>query len=359
MINFIFIFLILFSAINAEIPPNYYSSTEGLTGSYLKAALHNIIDEHTTYPYTSTKTDTWDILKETDRDPENPDNVILFYSGRSVNAAQEYNGGKGWSREHVWAQSHGGFDTSNGPGTDVHQLRPCDISVNSARGNDDFDNGGHEYIDAGFPTGCFTDSDSWEPRDAVKGDVARIIFYMAVRYEGDNGELDLELADSVNTSPNPLHGKYSTLMQWHFQDPVDSFEQNRNDIVYNYQHNRNPFIDHPEFATLIWEDEPQPVQLSGVSQSQYWLSQNFPNPFTSSTSITFQVPESGPANLSIFYSTGRKVITLCDSSAEPGKFYHVVWHGQDSSNQDVIPGIYLYKLETPNYFFIKEMTLQR
>jgi len=264
--RYIVIILVVLSGIlNAEIPQGYYDSASGLSGAELKAALHEIINNHTEFPYTSYNTDVWDILKVTDKDTENADNVNLLYTGWSVNGAQEYNNGNGWSREHVWAKSHGDFGTTMGAGTDVHHLRPCDISVNSARGNKDFDNGGTEYIDPDGATGCYSDSDSWEPRDAVKGDLARMIFYMAVRYEGGGDEPDLELVNFVNSSPEPEHGKYSALIQWHEDDAVDSWEINRNDIIYNdYQGNRNPFIDHPEYASQIWSGtgEVLPVVLS-------------------------------------------------------------------------------------------------
>lgn len=241
----------------AQIPEGYYDSATGLSGESLKAALNEVIKGHVEFPYTSSATDTWDILKESDRDTTNPENVILIYTGWSVNAAQEYNSGKGWSREHVWAKSHGDFGTIKGAGTDVHNLRPADISVNSARGNKDFDWGGELYIDGDGPTENRSDTDSWEPRDAVKGDVARILFYMAVRYEGNNGEPDLELVDQVNTyslneDGKGYHGKLSTLLEWHKTDPVDSFEINRNNVIYSFQQNRNPFIDFPEFVEKIW-----------------------------------------------------------------------------------------------------------
>lgn len=241
----------------SQIPSGYYTPAEGLSGDQLKTALHEIVKDHVVFPYTSSSTDTWDILKESDRDTANPDNVILFYSGWSVNAAQEYNNAQGWSREHVWAKSHGGFDTDDIPGTDVHALRPADISVNSARSNLDFDNGGTIYVDGDGVTECRKDGDSWEPRDAVKGDVARMLFYMATRYEGDNSEIELELADAVNTVNSygintGYHGKLSTLLEWHNSDPVDSFEINRNNVIYSYQGNRNPFIDHPEYVGKIW-----------------------------------------------------------------------------------------------------------
>jgi endonuclease I len=258
---FLLIFYLLYcTALNAQIPDGYYDSAIGLSDEKLKSALHEIIKGHIEFPYTNKETDTWDILKETDRDSKNPDNVILFYTGRSVNAAQEYNNKQGWNREHVWSKSHGNFKTAPGMGTDVHHLKPSDISVNSARGNKDFDVGGSFYIDGDDVTECKSDADSWEPRDAVKGDVARILFYMATRYEGEDGEPDLELVDAVNTydlnEPGKGYfGKLSTLLDWHISDPVDSFEINRNHIIYSYQKNRNPFIDHPEFVAKIWKIE--------------------------------------------------------------------------------------------------------
>ena len=241
----------------SQIPEGYYDSATGLTGENLKNALNNVIKGHQEFPYTSTAIDCWDILKETDKDTANPDNIILFYTGWSVNAAQEYNSGKGWCRENVWAKSHGNISNTKGAGTDVHHLRPTDISVNSARNNKDFDTGIIQYIDGDGPTECFSEVYTWEPRDAVKGDVARMLFYMAVRYEGENGEPDLELVDAVNTDElneagKGYHGRLSTLLQWHIADPVDSFEINRNEIIYSFQKNRNPFIDHPEFVAKIW-----------------------------------------------------------------------------------------------------------
>ena len=130
-----FLVFIFSFTIYGQIPVGYYDTADGLSDDDLKTALYNIIKGHTEYPYTDSGTDVWDILKESDRDINNSDNVILFYTGWSVDAAQEYNSGSGWSREHVWAKSRGDFGTSLGPGTDCHHLRPADISVNSARNN--------------------------------------------------------------------------------------------------------------------------------------------------------------------------------------------------------------------------------
>lgn len=225
----------------------YYDAAIGKTGAALKSALHNIIDDHTEISYSNV----WTALRETDEDPNNSNNVILLYTGRSQSKFTNGGNVNDWNREHVWAKSHGDFGTSMGAGTDLHHLRPTDVSVNGTRSNLDFDNGGNEHSEA---SGNYYDSDSWEPRDSVKGDVARMLFYMAVRYEGDSGELDLELNNQVNNGTAPYHGKLSVLLQWHKQDPVDNFERTRNEIIYtDYQHNRNPFIDHPEWVSAIWE----------------------------------------------------------------------------------------------------------
>jgi endonuclease I len=227
-------------------PGDYYSAATGKTGAALKTALHQIISTNTKITYDQV----WDALKATDQDPNNANNVILFYTG--VSQAKSSNGGGvgDWNREHVWAKSHGGFGTATGPGTDLQHLRPANVAVNGERGDKDFDDGGSPVADA---PGSFTDADSWEPSDAYKGDVARMIFYMAVRYEGGDGFPDLEVDDTVSNGSAPFIGRLSVLRQWNAQDPPDAFEQHRNQVIYDvYQHNRNPFIDHPEWVNAIW-----------------------------------------------------------------------------------------------------------
>ncbi|MEV7993914.1 endonuclease [Streptomyces sp. NPDC086077] len=224
----------------------YYKNAIGKTGPSLKSSLHTIVSSQTKLSYSAV----WDALKVTDQDPNNSNNVILLYSG--VSRSKSLNGGNtgNWNREHVWAQSHGDFGTSTGPGTDLHHLRPEDVQVNSIRGNKDFDNGGSAVAGGG---GSLTDANSFEPRDAVKGDVARMLLYMAVRYEGGDSWPDLEPNDSTTNGSVPYHGRLSVLKQWHEQDPPSAFEERRNDVIYNsYQRNRNPFIDHPEWVGAIW-----------------------------------------------------------------------------------------------------------
>ncbi|BBJ46717.1 ribonuclease [Streptomyces antimycoticus] len=225
----------------------YYQDAIGKSGPELKAALHTIISDQTKVSYD----EVWDALKSTDEDPDNSSNVILLYSGRSQSKDASGGNPDDWNREHVWAKSHGDFGTATGPGTDLHHLRPTNVTVNSIRGNKDFDNGGQDVPDA---PGNRTDDDSFEPRDQVKGDVARMILYMAVRYDGDDGFADLEPNDNVDNGSAPNIGRLSVLKEWSAEDPPDAFEKNRNQVIYDsFQHNRNPFIDHPEWVDSIWK----------------------------------------------------------------------------------------------------------
>ncbi|QLH19964.1 endonuclease I family protein [Streptomyces sp. Rer75] len=226
----------------------YYKDAIGKTGEPLKDALNQIISRDVSK---LSYDEVWDALKKTDEDPDNSANVILLYTGRSQ--SKDSNGGNAddWNREHVWAKSHGDFGTSTGPGTDIHHLRPTDVSVNSTRGNKDFDEGGSEVGEA---PGNRTDDDSFEPRDQVKGDVARMILYMSVRYEGGEGFPDLEPNDKVDNGSQPYMGRLSVLKKWNDEDPPDAFEKKRNQVIYDdFQHNRNPFIDHPEWVAEIWK----------------------------------------------------------------------------------------------------------
>ena len=262
LFSFFFIFHIQIFA--SEIPTGYYDGTDGLSGDALKSALNDIIDGHTELTYDAVK----DALKTTDEDPNNTNNIICLYTGWSYAKTNFATGNTSWNREHVWSKSHGDFGNSPPAGSDLHHLRPADVTVNSSKGNRDFDWGTEEYIDGDGATGCKKATDIWEPRNSEKGDVARMIFYMATRYEGENGEVDLEIVDYVNTAGNsnePFYGNLTTLLEWHLNDPVSDWEINRNNIIYsNYQGNRNPFIDHPEYVALIWGGSIKPEPSNHV-----------------------------------------------------------------------------------------------
>jgi len=231
--------------------PTYYVGTSGKTGAALKTTLNNILRGHQRLSYSAV----WDAISYTDEDPANTNNVILLYAGRSTAKTFRVNSSSSldaWNREHVWPKSHGFPAESQYAYTDLHHLRPADVSINSTRGNKDFDNGGTPLSEAPLNK---TDSDSFEPRAAVKGDVARMIFYMDVRYEGadDSGTPNLSISNMVPTgSTAPQIGKLCVLLAWHLADPVDSFEQRRNNRIYELQQNRNPFIDNPQWASSIY-----------------------------------------------------------------------------------------------------------
>jgi endonuclease I len=241
----------------AHDPATYYAGTEGLTGAALAAELNSIIDGHTTLTYAEVYT----ALPYTDEDPDNPDNLIVFYSGTSLDKDARCGAGSCaglWNREHSWPQSHGEIGTS-GPGADLFHMRPEFSDTNSSRGNKDFDDGGSATVPSCAP--CLATPTSFEPRDAIKGDLARGLFYMAVRYDGDPDDGfagDLEMAATIPSS-GPNLGKLSTLVAWSMADPPDDRERARNDLIDgSYQHNRNPFIDRPEWVCSIWGSEFDP-----------------------------------------------------------------------------------------------------
>ncbi len=272
-------------------PSTYYSTVDASSQAALRSTLHDVIDDHTRYPYSSTSTDTWDILNDADENPSNASELLTIYKNQAY--ADGCSSGCAWNREHTWAKSYGFSEESgNGriPYTDCHQLRAANASYNSSRGNKphntcsggcttyttDANNGfggGASDVDLGNGGsiacgGTPAAGDVWETWDHRKGDVARTILYMDVRYEGDTGTLGDE-QDLIATSDLSLmtvettncgdgyqdpayHGVLSTLLAWHAADPVDSDEQRRNDQVWCYQQNRNPFVDHPEWVDCLY-----------------------------------------------------------------------------------------------------------
>ena len=202
--------------------------------------------------------DCWDAIKVLDEDPTNAENVILIYSQRS--APKNTSGlSTGWNREHVWPKSYGVGYT--GPDfSDLHHLFPADWNVNSARGNKIL--GNCENSDCESPAHAEASNDTasnsiiFTPPDAVKGDLARALMYMALRY---NGELQDVNTENLTMSECPCQYTYtspgylSTLIEWHEQDPVDEQERKRtDDICRLYQGNRNPFVDMPSLVQRIF-----------------------------------------------------------------------------------------------------------
>ncbi|GGY17763.1 endonuclease I family protein [Paludibacterium paludis] len=246
--------LLLAAQASASVPhPENYAGTDGLEGPALAQTLQAISARgHRPLSYKAV----WDLLEETDQDPDRPGYIKTFYSRKSV--PKHCKSGKGgrrcphvWNREHVWAKSHGFPGQRQWAYTDGHHLRAETERCNSMRGNLDFAEGGDEIERCKARRVANT---SWEPTDEVKGDTARILFYMAVRYDGDprDNTPDLDLVNHPTHTGQPQFGKVCDLLKWHRLDPVSLSEQRRNDIVERRQGNRNPFIDRPDFAERIW-----------------------------------------------------------------------------------------------------------
>ncbi len=215
----------------SDIADGYYDGLEGLYGDDLREALAQILRTAVTY---QSYGDARYILQETDADPDNPGNVILIYTRWSV--AASWDGGETWNREHVWPNRRFPGDRESNLGSDLHNLAPADPGENSSRG--------FKY---------FTDTttgSTYAPPDEVKGNVARMMFYMDVMYE------ELTLVSGFANPDNYEMGDLDYLLRWHLFDEVSDFELNRNEIISSYQGNRNPFIDIPGLVELLWFDHP-------------------------------------------------------------------------------------------------------
>lgn len=219
----------------------YYAMLQGLEDNQLKPALttklRSILGSNNLLPSSVTYGNSRYALADTDVDPTNSNNIILVYRQTSVPKA--WDGGATWNREHVFPQSKLGVETSNTSrheGADYHNLKPANPSENSSRNNKYFDN--------------LTTSSSYAPPNTVKGDIARILFYMVTMYP------HLSLVDLTSGEP-AVHqmAQFSRLVEWHLQDPVDTFEANRNHVIYGYQGNRNPYIDHEELVCRVFKDQ--------------------------------------------------------------------------------------------------------
>lgn len=255
----------------------YYNDVDlTLYGMQLKEALASKITRtHTNIlPYTP---GVWEASKITDINPENNSEVILIYgwengtdqditNDRTRNKnLQDTGSGESfvWNREHVFSKSLAnpvliGVGSSRGPGSDAHNLRPADRTTNSSRNNFKFTTGqgnsGRSSVTYSGPQG--PETKGWYPGDEWKGDVARMMMYMYLRY----GEQCLPTAVGVGSQQFITDDMIDLFLQWNIEDPVSEFEKGRNTFHENTtntyaQGNRNPFIDNPYLATRIWGGE--------------------------------------------------------------------------------------------------------
>ena len=251
-----------YNIVAPTIPIGYYDSLEGLAGNALKQELQNIIANPTVVRLHS-YADIWEILKSSDRNPQNNNQVWCIYTEVPYAKLDQQNTssivGK-WNREHIFCQSRGGFEVANGDTadginvwlptsasntvdgvSDAHHIRAVSGQENSSRNNKNYGSVNTSTVYAG-PDGT---QGSW------RGDVARSLFYMAVRFES----LNVVNGDPIElSSGNPSYqiGDLATLLTWNTSDPRDDFEMNRNNYIYTWQMNRNPFIDYPSLADYIF-----------------------------------------------------------------------------------------------------------
>ncbi|MBN2869292.1 MAG: endonuclease, partial [Flavobacteriaceae bacterium] len=294
-----------FGVVSSTQPAGYYDSLDGLSGAALEQALQDIIADPTIVR-AQTYTDVIDILKEADQNPENSNQIWMVYTeqGRAkldfqTNAS---NVGK-WNREHTFPRSLAGYnsieadDTGDGinifwtteadslrhGNSDAHALRAVDGQENSSRGNQHYG----QYTGPSGNLGSF------------KGDVARSVLYMQIRYNG------LSIVNGYPSTTGQM-GDLATILDWHRNDPPDDFEMNRNNIVYNWQFNRNPFIDQPDLVEYIWGTNVGDTWNQNLSTDTFETStvKLYPNPTTDKLYVS---GKENNYNVSVFSSEGRLV----------------------------------------------------
>jgi len=264
------VLLFITLAASAQIPAGYYNNAAGKTCAALKSALKSIVTSgHTARPYddlydqykisdvkpreigSGSATVIWDIY--TDK-PAATDKYNYDPSDKCGNYSKE---GDCYNREHSIPQSW--FNEESTPGSDYLQIFPTDGFVNNRRSN---------YLYGEVASASYTSSNGsklgtsavagisgtvFEPIDEYKGDLARAFFYFVTRYQNSIPSWSSNTtAFSHDTFPSININYLRMMLLWNAQDPVSQKETDRNNAAYTYQHNRNPFIDHPEYADLIW-----------------------------------------------------------------------------------------------------------
>jgi endonuclease I len=281
-----------YNTVSSTAPTNYYASLEGLSGTALRQAIQDII-ANPAVVHLHSYADIWEILKTADQNPANGSQVWCMYIEQPMSKIDQQQGnsivGK-WNREHIFCQSRGGFqtasnDTADGINvwtttsasstvdgvSDAHHIRAENGQENSSRNNKNYGLVNSSTVYAG-PTNT---QGSW------KGDVARALFYMAVRFNALN-VVNGDPSEYSGTNPSGNIGDLAALLTWHTQDPRDDYEMNRNNYVYTWQHNRNPFIDYPSLVSYVFgSNYGQPwssaLAVTAIEDEQLKV---FPNPTT-------------------------------------------------------------------------------
>lgn len=332
--------------VTSTVPVGYYASLEGLSGAALKQALQDII-ANPNVVHAHSYGDITDILKVADQNPLNSNQVWLMYK-ETPRAKLDFQTGSSnigkWNREHIYPQSRGGFqdgtsDTPDGINVwlptsasdilaghgDAHHLRAEDGPENSSRGNKNYGLDGYNG-----PTGNLS---SW------KGDVARSIFYMCVRYNG----LNVVNGNLPETTVGQI-GDLATLLTWNNLDPRDDFEMNRNNYIYTWQVNRNPFIDYPNLADYIFGANVGQPWFSTLSNEFFSDSKIvlYPNPIKNQFTISGISQES---TIEIYNNIGSKV-------------FESNFSNETQFNVDFAAGIYFAKITSDSKTITKKIIVK-
>ncbi len=311
-------FLVVSSFIFAQQP--YYNNVNlTLTGLALKSELSTkIINTHTTILDYS---DVWTALQQTDLDPTNSNDVLLLYGyndgdGNPITdrtRSKNDNGGNvgDWNREHTYPKSLGtpNLGTANA-GADAHHLRSTDVQMNGNRGSRKFATGSGNAGTTGA---------NWYPGDEWKGDVARMMMYMYLRYPTQCKPDNVGVGSSVAIDPDMI----ALFLDWNAQDDVSAYEENRNAILETEQGNRNPFIDNPYLATIIWGGTVAQDNWNMVSIDENSLENSFsvyPVPAKNGDVIVHFKSVDEVTSLALFNINGQVIIEVNEPQFEDDKF---------------------------------------
>lgn len=326
--------------------PYYNGVNLTLIGGALKTELANkITNTHTSL---LTYSNVWTELKITDEDPNNSSNVLLLYGyndtdGSVINdrsRSKNSNGGSvgEWNREHTFAQSLATPSmTTSSPnaGTDAHHLRSSDVQMNGNRGSRKFSSGSGNAGDVGS---------NWYPGDEWKGDVARMMMYMYLRYPTQCVPTNVGTGTTVS-----LDDMLTLFIEWNVQDPVSSFEAQRNTRLQTSQGNRNPFIDNPYLATAIW---------GGADAENTWPgSVSITEKEAVNSFLVYPTP-SNSGNVHVFFDHTEevKLLTLYNVNGQEVKsIINPVFENNEFIINDLAAGFFVLKAVIGNNILTKKV----